>query len=179
MAGAPFETVEQLSTRTTSCAARELLVRQGNFADAKAAAEKLFAHRINELSDDAFKMWRTAIRQSRIPPEPGTPQPPGFKRYDDELAALTSAGANLKACLAREVVEARTKLLQTSKAILPGYLVFGSGDEQNLISGEISSPPEELRPRNNRAAQRERHLLLYLQRIAAKNDTFSEFKPSS
>src|SRR4029077_13238338 len=32
--------------------------------------------------------------------------------------------------------------------------------------------------RNKRARERERHLLLYLQRIAAKNDTFSEFGPS-
>ena len=111
MAGAPFETVEQLSTRATSGAARELLVRQRNFADAKETAEKLFAHRINELSDDAFKMWRTAIRQGRVPPEPGTSHPAEFKRYVDELVALNSAGANLEACLAREVGEARTRLV--------------------------------------------------------------------
>ncbi|MEP6686406.1 MAG: hypothetical protein ABJB22_06475, partial [Verrucomicrobiota bacterium] len=179
MAGASFETVEHLSTRATSSASRELLVRQRNFADAKEAAEKVFAHRISELSDDAFRSWRAAIRQSRIPAESTTSHPAEFKRYADELVALTSAGANLEVCLAREVAEARTRLLHSAREILPRYLVFSSGDVQNLFSGEISDPQETIRPRNNRAGQRERHLLLYLQRIAAKNDTFSEFGPSS
>jgi hypothetical protein len=29
-----------------------------------------------KLSDEAFKMWRTAIRQNRIPSELGMPHPP-------------------------------------------------------------------------------------------------------
>ena len=151
MAGAPFETVEQLSTCVTSGAARELLVRQREFADARGAAEKLFAHRIEELSDDAFKTWRIAIRQGRIPPESEARYPSEFKRYVDEVAALTSAGAALEACLAREVGNARINLLQTSQAILPRYLVFGSGEVQNLFSGQGSKSSEELPPRNNRA----------------------------
>ena len=124
-----------------SGAARELLVRQESFAEAKEVAEKLFAHRISGLSDDAFKMWRTAIRQGRIPPEPGKPHPAEFGSYVDELVALTTAITNLEACLAREVGEARARLLQTSRAILPAYLVFGSGEVQNLFS----SISEELR----------------------------------
>jgi hypothetical protein len=107
------------------------------------------------------------------------PHPQEFKRYVDELAALTSVGENLETCLAREVEEARTRLLRTSRAILPGYLVFSSGEVQNLFSEASLNAPEKLRSRNNRAAQRERHLLLYLQRIAGENDTFSEFGPSS
>ena len=122
MAGAPFELVEQISTCATSSVAREFLVRQKNFAAAKEVAEKLFARRIAKLSDDAFKMWRPAIRQNRIPSELGMPHPPEFKRYVDELAALTSVGENLETCLAREVGEARTRLLRASRAILPGYL---------------------------------------------------------
>ena len=179
MAGAPFEMLEQLSTCATSSVAREFLDRQKNFTAAKEVAEKLFARRIANLSDDAFKMWRTAIRQSRMPSELGTSHPPEFKRYVDELAALTSVGENLEACLAREVGEARARLLRTSRAILPGYLVFSSGEVQNLFSEASLNAPEKLPSRNNRAAQRERHLLLYLQRIAGKNDTFSEFGPSS
>ena len=36
----------------------------------------------------------------------------------------------------------------------------------------------DLSHRNSRAGDRERHLLLYLQRIAAKDDTFSQFGPT-
>ena len=50
---------------------------------------------------------------------------------------------------------------------------------KNLLKDSGAVEQEALRPRNNRAAGRERHLLLYLQRVAAKNDTFSEFGPSA
>jgi hypothetical protein len=79
-------------------------------------------------------------------------------------------------CLKKELTDARAALLHAAKETLPRYFVFSSGEVQNLLRGAEEKP---LRPRNNRAAGRERHLLLYLQRIAAKNDTFSEFGPSS
>ncbi len=47
-------------------------------------------------------------------------------------------------------------------------------DELNDVSGEAGKPG----PRNNAARKLEQSLLMYLQRIATKNDTFSEFGPS-
>ncbi len=79
-------------------------------------------------------------------------------------------------CLKEELTNARMALLRAAKEKLPQYFVFSSGEVQNLLRG---AEQESLPARNNRAAGRERHLLLYLQRIAAKNDTFSEFGPSS
>ena len=79
-------------------------------------------------------------------------------------------------CLKEELANARMALLRAAKEKLPQYFVFSSGEVQNLLRG---TEQESLPARNNRAAGRERHLLLYLQRIAAKNDTFSEFGPSS
>ena len=79
-------------------------------------------------------------------------------------------------CLKEELANARMALLRAAKEKLPQYFVFSSGEVQNLLRG---AEQESLPARNNRAAGRERHLLLYLQRIAAKNDTFSEFGPSS
>jgi hypothetical protein len=65
-------------------------------------------------------------------------------------------------------------LIEAARKILPSYFVFGSADAGNLLS-HLS---ETMGPRNNRARGREQHLLLYLQRVATKNDTFSEFGPS-
>ncbi len=79
-------------------------------------------------------------------------------------------------CLKKELTNARVALLRAANEILPQYFVFSSGEVQNLLRG---ADEKSLPVRNNRAAGRERHLLLYLQRIAAKNDTFSEFGPSS
>ena len=83
---------------------------------------------------------------------------------------------DLDECLKKELTAARAALLHAAKESLPQYFVFSSGEVQNLLRGAEEEP---LPARNNRAAGRERHLLLYLQRLAAKNDTFSEFGPSS
>src|SRR5204863_4772327 len=90
--------------------------------------------------------------------------------------AARQARLQLEHQLEEELTGARRALLQTSQRILPRYLVFGSGDVHHLID---HSGGGELPPRNSRTRERERHLLLYLQRIAAKNDTFCEFGPSA
>ena len=77
-----------------------------------------------------------------------------------------------------EIQAARGSLLRSAAKILPRYFVFSAGEVENLLKDSAQTESEALRARNNRAAGRERHLLLYLQRIAAKNDTFSEFGPS-
>jgi hypothetical protein len=79
--------------------------------------------------------------------------------------------------LHRELQTVRTSLLTSAYEVLPSYLVFGAAGVHDLLA-EALHDTEILPPRNKRARERERHLLLYLQRIAAKNDTFSEFGPS-
>jgi hypothetical protein len=74
---------------------------------------------------------------------------------------------------------ARKSLLAAARTILPRYLIFGAEGMRDRISSLLGIDPDAaLPPRNSRARERERHLALYLQRIAAKNDTFSEFGPS-
>ena len=90
-----------------------------------------------------------------------------------------SDNPELQDLLNNELQIARGSLLRTAGKILPRYFVFSSGEVQNLLKDSAQTEDESLRARNNRAAGRERHLLLYLQRIASKNDTFSEFGPSS
>jgi hypothetical protein len=78
-----------------------------------------------------------------------------------------------------ELVSARAKLWNAARTILAPYLVFAGAGARELLRHLLDlSRAENLSHRNARAGDRERHLLLYLQRIAAKNDTFSEFGPS-
>ncbi len=63
-----------------------------------------------------------------------------------------------------------------SQQFLPRYLVFASSSLRDSLQTE---PHDPLPPRKKSLRARERHLLLYLQRIAAKNDTLSEFGPHS
>ncbi len=123
LAGAPFEIYEQLATRDTNKAARELLVRQ----------DKLSA------------------------------------QDETRLAVL----------LEHQLSAARSALLEAARTLLPAYLLFASAElRHNLLNQSMPLDSGSLPARNSRARERERHLLLYLQRIAAKNDTFSEFGPT-
>jgi len=88
--------------------------------------------------------------------------------------------SKLMQTLQQELTSARKCLFDSTKEILPRYLIFGAeGMRERLSSLLENEKGDALPPRNSRARERERHLLLYLQRIAAKNDTFSEFGPSA
>ena len=85
----------------------------------------------------------------------------------------------LAASLERELQITRKSLLDSARTILPRYLIFSAEGMRDRVSSLLGSNPDAaLPPRNSRTRERERHLALYLQRVAAKNDTFSEFGPS-
>ena len=85
--------------------------------------------------------------------------------------------AHVDNSLAEQIEVSRTLLHDSARKILPAYLIFAGEEMRNRISS-LSSGAGGMKPRNSRAREHERHVLLYLQRVAAKNDTFSEFGPS-
>ncbi len=89
--------------------------------------------------------------------------------------------ARLLTALQIELERSRKSLFEAARTVLPHYLVFaGEGMQEraaSLIEGLVTQD-NTLPARNSRNRDRERHLVLYLQRIAAKNDTFGEFGPS-
>ena len=172
LAGVPFDLLEELATPNACAAARDLLAQEKKLHQLKSAALEFVTRRDNGLSSEEFAAWRTAIRRDKIP-EQKIPQQ--LQEYTRVATAAKQACSQLEHQLEEELTRARRALLQTSRRILPRYLVFGSGDVHHLIDHSAS----ELPPRNSRNRGRERHLLLYLQRIAAKNDTFGEFGPSA
>jgi hypothetical protein len=87
--------------------------------------------------------------------------------------------AQLAHTLEVELASVRAKLWSAARAVLAPYLVFAGAGARELLRHLLdSSRARNLNHRNAKAGDRERHLLLYLQRVAAKNDTFSEFGPS-
>ncbi|MFN2542273.1 MAG: hypothetical protein ABR514_08915, partial [Chthoniobacterales bacterium] len=84
--------------------------------------------------------------------------------------------------LMSELSSARATLLESARKLLPGYFIFGAEHVRELVPKLLAMNPvtlENLPPRKKSVRARERHLLLFLQRIAAKNDTLSEFGPAS
>ena len=82
-------------------------------------------------------------------------------------------------CLETELSVVRGKLWDSARKVLAAYLVFAGRGVRELLAHLLNTTnAETLTHRNAKSGDRERHLLLYLQRILTKNDTFSAFGPS-
>ena len=175
LAGVPLNPVENLVTRQISRTARELLARTAELSSIKIAAEQFVTRRDNGLTSDEFSIWRNAIRRGETPELEKVPD--ALRDYYSAARAVREASLQLDRDLENDVDHSRRLLFEVSRQLLPPYLLFGSGQTHHLL--DLTSAEAEPATRNSRARERERHLLLYLQRIAAKNDTFSEFGPSA
>ncbi|HAF03117.1 MAG TPA: hypothetical protein DCG89_04895, partial [Spartobacteria bacterium] len=176
MAGVPFETVERLCTPATSAAARELLVRSEEFSQAKSEVEEILRSRTHGLSKELFRAWHKAIRSGTVPPIADPPSR-AFAICWDRASKLASAEAHFDQCLQRELEIAREALHDSARTILPAYLVFAAEGLHERLSRQFSPVVGALPPRNKSERAHERTMLLYLQRICAKNDSLSAFGP--
>jgi hypothetical protein len=173
MAGVPFENLEKLATLKTARAARETIAAESEFARAKANVEELLASRKHNLSKEQFRAWRKAVR-SGVMPSAADPPTAAFVACWKSASDFAAADDSFEQSLARELDSARQALMEAARHYLPRYLVFAASGLRDLL-GDIAAGPLPLRKKSLRA--RERHLLLYLQRICGKNDTLSEFGP--
>lgn len=179
LAGVPFDAVEQLATTSAAAIARDLVTAGEECARAAKAAEEFFSSRKQLLAPEVYRELHRAVRSSQVPASFSEKQPHVFEKYADASARLRALNDELETTLQKEVQTARARLLVRSRNFLPGYLLFGAQGVRELLVAELESIGDVPAPRNNAARKMEQSLLLYLQRIAAKNDTFSEFGPSS
>jgi hypothetical protein len=179
MAGVPFDVLEKLGTVETARLARELVVRQDEFARAKAEVERILGRPRHGLSKELFRAWRKALRAGTMPPAVDAPSQ-AFANCWQCASSLAEAESRLDEALQRELELARVALWQATRTLSSRYLVFGGAGVREVLAGLLTKGAHEgrpLPPRKKRDRARERHLLLYLQRICAKNDTLSEFGP--
>jgi hypothetical protein len=175
MAGAPFEWLEQLASPQTTRLAREFITAETDFSRTREKVEQVLASRRHNLSREQFRAWRKAILHGVVPPA-NDPPSSAFAECWRAAANLAEAEARFQASLGEELAAARRALIKSARETLPGYLVFTGSGIGDLLAAE---PEEPLPPRKKSLRARERHLLLYLQRICAKNDTLSAFGPHS
>jgi hypothetical protein len=175
MAGVPFEALEKLATVNAAQAARETVAAEKVFSQSKSEVERLLASRRHDLSKEQFRAWRKAVHSGVMPPAADPPSST-FAACWQSAAKFAAAKAALDRSLNRELNATRLALMESARCFLPGYLVFSAGGLCQLLTGASG---EFLSPRRKRLRARERHLLLYLQRVCGKNDTLSEFGPES
>jgi hypothetical protein len=176
MAGVPFDVLEKLATEKTAALARELVVRQDEFAKAKIEVEALLRHRGHGLSEELFRAWRKAIRSGTMPPAADQPSRV-FANCWECASHLAATEARLEESLREELGQARTALLEAARTVLRPYLVFTAEGLRERLARQSAASAGSLPPRNKASRAHERHLLLYLQRICAKNDSLSAFGP--
>lgn len=180
MAGVSFDLLENLGTPATIVAARELLGRREELRRAKSTVERLLRSPDHGLSVEAYRALRVAIRSGGVLTPSAGPQSQESAAYSTAAASLEEAESRLQKTLEGEIGAARVALLESTRTALAPYLVFGGTGVREVLADLITKGAGErgpLPPRKKRERARERHLLLYLQRIAAKNDTLSEFGP--
>ena len=181
MVGVPFDSIERLRTPGSVELARKVIASRAERAIAKAEVETFFQSRQRLLSPAAYHALRLAARADRPPGHVEGVQPAFFTNYSTAATKVEMAERELDSMLLREVNLARATLLESSRQYLESYLVFAADSARDLLgeqTGGSLSGQRELPPRNNAARKIEQSLLLYLQRVAAKNDTFSEFGPT-
>lgn len=177
----PIEVLDGLVTSSTLRIAREVIAAEAVLLTARRAAEDVLGCRADSLSPEAARALRDLVRGGGDV-EPETSEMPreafALKEATAHHARLVS---RLELCLQEELSKARASLLNSCREVLPRYLVFGTGGVRELQQRLLREEPicaEALPHRNAKGGDRERHLLLYLQRVSAKNDTLSEFGPT-
>jgi hypothetical protein len=182
MAGIPFETIEGLATCETCKVVRELLVRQKKLAETKINADQVIRSGHHGLSAQAVIAWRAFLRSGQVSTELAPLQSPELAAFAAAAAQLTAVESRFEEIFESELNKARVALLESARTVLPPYLIFGAETVRELVPKLLAMPPvtkNNLPPRKKSARARERHLLLFLQRVCAKNDTLSEFGPGS
>jgi hypothetical protein len=177
LAGVPFEPMARLATTATAAAARELLARQAEFARARSEVEHFFRKRGPEVSRELFRAWRKAIRTGTMPPPAEGPPSRLFALCWESASSLAATEASLTQSLQQELGGARQALLASAQIFLAPYLVFVAQGLRDRLLKQSSHGSGPLPPRRKEDRAHERHLLLYLQRVCAKNDSLSEFGP--
>jgi hypothetical protein len=174
VAGVPFEHLERLATSGSAAAARQLLKRRSEMARARLGAEAFVGSRANGLSGDDSRRFRALLRNPSSTDGKGPEMPSAMSHFARIAADVRALETALDEKLQEELSRARAALIESATSVLPGYLVFAAGEFRNRLPVEGQALP----PRNARTRERERHFFLYLQRVCAKNDTYSEYGPS-
>lgn len=171
LTGVPFDALEGLSTPETAQLARNILALEGRarshgvalLAAAKAAAQ---GESNDKLTRKIEGLRPTGLSLGAVGDD-----------YETARAAWQAATDALGATLERELTASRHNLREQSAAHLPGFTVFTAelGDPELFSEERLKGPLPAL---NSKERQRDRTYLMYLQRVAAKNDTISAWGPT-
>ncbi|HET8542154.1 MAG TPA: hypothetical protein VFL83_19915 [Anaeromyxobacter sp.] len=182
MAGVPFDVLDALATPRAVALARAA-------ADAQDALERASAAALRALRRSGLpQRRRDRIARDvglRRPLRTGADLAPELAAYAEAATALGEERRRHAEAVREELDAAAGALRSAARRFLAEYAVFASASVEHLVfggsAGEEDAPARDGRrgggaPRWDR--HRDRTLLMYLQRLATKNETFSAYGPS-
>lgn len=183
MAGVPYDILASLATSGTAARARELLAveRELDLAIALADAELrplspvLSRGLTKQLRRDLQK--RAALSESalQLARSKAGHELPATTAYQAIAAGRASHHARLDELLRAELTASAHALVRHAASCLPAFAVFQS----DTLLDKLRQLGDDRERDLLRSGERNdlRHIALYLQRLASKTDTFSEFGP--
>jgi hypothetical protein len=181
LAGVPYDVLEPLATPRAIALARELAARTRDVdAAARVALEALRAGA--GLAGPHRERIRNAVGKRLSPGPLPAGAAPALAAYVSALEARDAVRGRHDAAAAEELAAAARALHLAARTFMPEYSVFMSAPVEEMAFDGDSPPPEGWDGHGEGQSRRDRrwlsHLLLYVQRLATKNETLSAFGPS-
>jgi len=177
MAGVPYDVLEPLATPRAIGLARDIGDRSEALDHAaRAALEAL--RRAAPAPSGRLDALRRAIGQRQPLPAPEPGDPPEVKAYASELRTLDDLRARHAEVLREELAAGFRALRRAAARFLPDYALFASPAVEELAADlrpDGDWAPERLPEKRRR--RRDRTLLMYVQRLATKDESLSVFGP--
>ena len=178
LAGVSFDVLEKLATKETARAARILITAHKRNSEAKANIEKIFLARKGDFPRGQLRSWWKNILAGKARPTADC-DAIFLANLREAAAEVVITEATVYDTLMVEVTASRESLLREARKFLTSYLIFAAEGVRERVIRQLVDSSIGLPPRNKQARADERHLLLYLQRVAGKNDSLSEFGPQA
>ncbi len=178
LTGVVFDILERLATPDAARAARAVLEREVAVEQTISAVLAALSRSGGQLDRKPRDQLRKLLkRRAEIPDALAALAPEDAGRYSTALARHAEVERELATILPVAYAEARAELRKIALDVLPSFAVFSSDELFSRIE-EIAASPGAAPPTSD-ARRLERHLALCLQRLCAKNDTVSQFGPTS
>ncbi len=175
LAGVPFEALDRLATPATLAGAREVVAAEADLARGAELALAALRHPNSPYAAKTVDRARRALGQRARLPNDARTLTPELTAYATQHADVTTLRETLEMTLRDELAHARRELAVAAAGPLRRYSVFAASSS---VSERLDGAGDGAGDRGWRERATDRLHLNYLQRVAAKNDTISEFGPT-
>ncbi len=175
MAGVPFDVLAPLATPRALALAREVAAQAAEVDRRAAAAQEALLREADGPGRRIRDHLGRLIAKRQAPEALSAGAPPEVGAYAEAVARLGRLRARHDEVLRDELDAGFRALRRAAVRFMPEYALFASSTVEALAAD--LRPDGEWTPERRRNQRRDRTLLMYVQRLATKNETMSAYGP--